>query len=210
MDNLYFNNYEDFVCKISTRFNSLDGYEDIAVIAKHNEVKEIFKELICIGFDMCNISLKVPDWDGYDDEYILSLSSEGVWIEKFKRESGYFEDESTVMYVLDNCSSKVIPYCKGKVVYEVSIGDAESDNDENYTVNGKSATKEEFDEYVSQFRKNDLDNDSSDDNSTYHITIKGNLDMGDAEKIIENMERRMMHMQDMFDEMNHFRRLFMW
>lgn len=212
MDNLYFHNFEDFACEIADKFVLLDEYEDVAVIAKYNETKELFKELIYIGFDMCNISLEIPDWDGYDDEYILSLSSEGIWIEKFKRENDYFEDESTIIYILDNCSSKVIPYCKGETVYEVSIGDVESDDEENYTINGKFVSKEEFDEYVSQFKKNDeeSDNDSSDDNSTYHITIKGNLDIGDAEKIIENMKRRMMHMQDIFDEMSYFRRLFMW
>ena len=41
------------------------------------------------------------------------------------RENGYLTDDSSVMYVLDNCSSKVIPYCKGKTVYEVSVEDDE-------------------------------------------------------------------------------------
>lgn len=135
------------------------------------------------------------------------MSSEGIWIEKFKKEYGYLTDEFTIVYVLDNCSSKAIPYCKGEIVYEVAIGEEETEREENYSINGEVATKEEFDAYTSQFKNTE---DKTDDNSTYHITIKGDLDMGDAEKIIENMERRMIHMQDMFDEMNHFRRLFGW
>jgi len=129
MKNLYFDDYKDFSCEVINKFDELKDDEDISIIAKHNEVKEIFKELVCEGYDICNIALEIPDWDGYNDEYILSIFSEGIWIEKFKRETGYFEDESTVIYILDNCSSKVIPYCKGKYVYEVSIGEDEETDD---------------------------------------------------------------------------------
>lgn len=74
------------------------------------------------------------------------------------RENGYIEEEAPVIYVLDNCSSKVIPYCKGKTVYEVTVGDDDcncDDCEECLTINGKPATKEEFDAYVSQFKKSD-------------------------------------------------------
>ena len=155
MDRLEFKTFEDFACEIADKFDDIikiNEYNDVAVIAKHDEIKEIFRELVCLGYDLCNIVLKMVDWDGYDDEYILSISLEGIWIEKFKRENGYLEDESTIIYVLDNCSSKVIPYCKGKMVYEVSVGEDCDENEEDFTVNGKPASKEEFDEYVSQFK----------------------------------------------------------
>ena len=130
MKNLYFDNFEDLACDIADRFDELykENFEDIAVIAKPNEVKEIFKELVCIGYDICNITYERIDWDGYDDEYILSMNHNGIWLEKFKREDGkYLTDESTITYILDNCSSKVIPYCKGKNVYEVTVGIDEDD-----------------------------------------------------------------------------------
>ena len=125
MKNLYFNDFEDLACDIADRFDRLDkeNFEDIAVIAKPNEVKEIFKELVCIGYDICNITYERIDWDGYDDEYVLSMNHEGIWLEKFKRKNGYLNEEAPVIYVLDKCSSKVIPHCKGKTVYEVSVGD---------------------------------------------------------------------------------------
>ena len=157
MRNLYFDDFEDLACDIAGKFDRLDkeNFEDIAVIAKPNEVKEIFKELVCIGYDICNITYERIDLDGYDDEYILSMNHDGIWLEKFKSENGYLTDESTITYILDNCSSKVIPYCKGKNVYEVSVGDDEcgcDDCEECLTINGKPATKEEFDAYVSQFK----------------------------------------------------------
>ena len=125
MKNLYFDDFEDFSCVIADKFDRLDkeNFEDIAVIAKPNEVKEIFKELVCIGYDICNITYERIDWDGYDDEYILSMNHDGIWLEKFKSENGYLTDESTITYILDNCSSKVIPYCKGRTVFDVTVGE---------------------------------------------------------------------------------------
>ena len=93
------------------------------------------------------------------------------------RENGYIEEYSPVIYVLDNCSSKVISYCKGKTVYEVTVGDDECDcdcsecackKDEKptaisstksvYKVNGKECSKEEFDKKYEEFEKMYLDN----------------------------------------------------
>lgn len=180
MKNLYFDDFEDLAYDIAGKFDELnkEEFEDISVIAKPDEVKEIFKELVCIGYDICNITYERIDWDGYDDEYILSMNHEGIWIEKFKRENGYYEDESTITYILDNCSSKVIPYCKGKVVYEVSVGDDEDGNDcsecackkdekpttsttsksATYKINNKEVSKEEFDKKYEEFEEMYLNN----------------------------------------------------
>lgn len=182
MKNLYFDDFEDLACDIADRFDRLDKeeFEDIAVIAKPNEVKEIFKELVCIGYDICNITYERIDWDDYDDEYILSMNHDGIWIEKFKKEDGkYLTDESTITYILDNCSSKVIPYCKGKIVFEVTVGieDDECGCDDcecacrkdekpattstatsTYKINNKEVSKEEFDKKYEEFEEMYLDN----------------------------------------------------
>ena len=187
METLYFDDFEDFSCVIADKFDRLDkeNFEDIAVIAKPNEIKEIFKELVCIGYDICNITYERIDWDGYDDEYILSMNHNGIWLEKFKREDGkYLTDESTITYILDNCSSKVIPYCKGKIVYEVTVGIDEDDEcdcdeydecddcEEGFTINGKPVSKEEFDSYVSQFKHDEKPTTTSTAKSTYKINGK--------------------------------------
>ena len=201
MKNLYFDNFEDLACVIADKFDELykENFEDIAVIAKPDEAKEIFKELVCMGYDICNITYERIDWDGYDDEYILSMNHDGIWLEKFKREDGkYLTDESTITYILDNCSSKVIPYCKGKNVYEVTVGIDEDDCDcsecaykkdekpsttkESYFINGKSVDKSEFDKKYEEFEEMYLDN------------IRG-MFLGYCE---------------FMDEMNEWRKLFRW
>ena len=198
MKNLYFDNFEDLACDIADKFDRLDkeNFEDIAVIAKPDEVKEIFKELVCMGYDICNITYERIDWDGYDDEYILSMNHNGIWLEKFKREDGkYLTDESTITYILDNCSSKVIPYCKGKIVYEVTVGDYEcgcddcDDCEEGFTVNGKPVSKEEFDNYTSQFRHDEKPTTTS--KESYFINGKS-VDKSEFDKKYEELEEMYM------------------
>ena len=154
MKNLYFDDFEDFACAVADTYDSLKGedYEDISIIAKYEEARQIIKELICLGYDLHSIDID-DEVDGYNAEYIITLYDNEVWCDPMLREKGYITDDSPVMYVLDNCSSKVIPYCKGAIIFEVSVGD--EFEDEGYTVNGKLATKEEFDDYVSQFKKSD-------------------------------------------------------
>lgn len=130
MERLQFEGYKEFACEIADKFDTLDkeNFDDVSVIARPKEIKEVFRELVCLGYDLCNITYERIDWDGYEDEYILSLSSEGIWIEKFKRENGYIEDESSATYIMDTCSSAVIPYCKSKNLYEVSVGDSDEES----------------------------------------------------------------------------------
>ena len=230
MKNIYFDNFEDFACAVADKFDELnkENFEDIAVIAKPDEVKEIFKELICIGYDICNITYERIDWDGYDDEYILSMNHDGIWLEKFKREDGkYLTDESTITYILDNCSSAVIPYCKGKIVYEVTVGKEEcgcndcdecDDCEEGFTVNGKPVSKEEFDNYTSQFKHVEKPTTTTASKESYFINGKA-VDKSEFNKKYEELEEMYMdNIRDMLlnycnfmDSVNDWRsRMFRW
>lgn len=167
MKRLCFNNYEELACDISDKFDSLkliNKNSDISIIGKYHRIKEIFKELIFLEYDICDICLEFPECNNYYDEYILSLNSDKIWIEKFKKDNGYLTDESLVTYILDDCSSNVIKHCKGHTVFEVCIGDDCDDGCEcNYDVNvsgectccGKT-TPEKYIEY------------SNDDNGDMH------------------------------------------
>ena len=226
MKNLYFDNYEDFSCAVADRFDELykENFEDIAVIAKPNEVKEIFKELVCIGYDICNTIYERIDWEGNDDIYRLSMNHNGIWLEKFKREDGkYLTDESTITYILDNCSSKVIPYCKGNTVYEVTVGkeDDECDCDdceEGFTVNGRPVSKEEFDNYTSHFMHDKKPVATSTTKSTYKINGKECSKEEFDKKYEEFEEMYLDNIRDMLlsycefmDEVNEWRsRMLLW
>ena len=194
MERLEFLTYEDFACEIADKFDAVsavDDCNDVAVIAKYAEIKEIFKELVCIGYDICDVELEFPDMDEYNDEYVLALSVSGIWIEKFKREHGYLDDISTITYILDNCSSKAISHCLGKKVYEVGVG---SDDEKDYEINGVKTTKEVFDKYVDTYvnpkkdeEKKELSSSDTEASVTYHVNGE-QVDKETYEKAIADIE----------------------
>ena len=176
MKNLYFDDFEDFSCAVVDTYDALDyDEEDVAIIAKYEEARQIVKELACIGYDLHSIDID-DEFDGYNAEYIITLYDNEIFCEPMLREKGYITDDSPVMYILDNCSSKVIPYCKGKTVYEVTVGDDVCDCDEcecdckkdektaatstksTYKINNKEVSKEEFDKKYEEFEEMYLDN----------------------------------------------------
>lgn len=182
MKNLYFDDFEDLACDIADTYDALDydDEEDVAIIAKYEEARQIIKELLCLGYDIHSLEIHDELWERYDSEYVISLYDNSVWCEPMLRENGYIDEESPVIYVLDNCSSKVIPHCKGKNVYEVTVGIDEYDacgcecsecackKDEKpttsstakstYKINNKEVSKEEFGKKYEEFEEMYLDN----------------------------------------------------
>ena len=194
MQNVYFEDYEDLACDIADKYdsiNKLEEYKDVAIIAKYEEARQIIKELMCLGYDLHSIVIHDVEYDGYEAEYIISLYDDELWVEPMMRESGYITDDSPIMYVLGNCSSKVIPYCKGKVMFEVTVGEEECDCDECCCC--------ECDD------NKELDVKSDEDG--YSITVRYNLDVDEAMEMIKDMENRMERMNDMFREFDYFRHL---
>ena len=221
MKNLYFDDFEDFSCVIADTYDALDyDEEDVAIIAKYEEARHIIKELLCLGYDIHSLEIHDDLWENYDAEYVISLYDNSIWCEPMLRENGYIDEDAPVIYVLDNCSSKVIPYCKGKIVYEVTVGidEDECDCDEcdkDFTVNGKPVTKEEFDKYVSQFRHDEKPTTTS--KSTYKINgkecSKEEFDKKYEkfeEMYLDNIRDMLLNYCEFMDEVNEWKRLFRW
>ena len=185
MERLEFNDYEDFACEIADIFDDIcknDDFNDIAIIAHYDEAKQIIREILCLGYDLNTIELKNPEL-GYDDvPYVISVcgidSEHEVWCESMIRDDGkYIEDESSVIYVLDNCSSEVLKHLDSECIFEVSVSDDDcKDNDcecackkdekptttsttkSTYKINNKEVSKEEFDKKYEEFEEMYLDN----------------------------------------------------
>ena len=225
MKNIYFDDFEDLACDIADTYDSLDGedFEDVAIIAKYEEARHIIKELLCLGYDIHSLEIHDDLWENYDAEYVISLYDNSIWCEPMLRENGYIDEDAPVIYVLDNCSSKVIPYCKGKIVYEVTVGidEDECDCDEcdkDFTVNGKPVTKEEFDKYVSQFRHDEKPTTTSSAKSTYKINgkecSKEEFDKKYEEfeeMYLDNIRDMMLNYCEFMDSVNDWRsRMLLW
>lgn len=181
MERLKFIEYSDFVYEVTIMLDKIKNYSsfnDISIVAKYEDARQIIGELLHYDCSICSIELHSPTWDEYDAEYIISIACTDnaceIWCEPMLRKTGYLTDESTVIYILDNCSSEVISKCQGTSVYEVSIGDE----------------------------------DCEEKDSVYQVTVKCNVDTSDADKVIDKLESRMEHLLEMFDEIDHFGKLF--
>ena len=182
MERLEFNDYEEFACEVADTFDIIrqnDNLDDIAIIAHYNEANQIIREILCLGYDLNSIELKNPEL-GYDDvPYVISVcgidSEYEVWCEPMVRDNGeYINDESSVIYVLDNCSSETLKHLDSECIFEVGIGDEcrcdececackedekpTTASKESYFINGKSVDKSEFDKKYEEFEEMYLDN----------------------------------------------------
>ena len=169
---LHFENYEDFACAVSDtydRVKSDDEYNSVDIVAKYEDVKEIIRELVGIGYGIAFIDkFGNPEWDGYDDSFIISLLDDEIWCEPVKRDDGYIFIEADVVYIFDDCNSKIIPKIESDEIYEVEIGneyddcngDCENCNchnetylhtseDEDENTHGFTASRSDGDSYVS-------------------------------------------------------------
>lgn len=202
-------NFEDIEELVSHMFEKLDGDEPISVVADKDLAVDIMLELLT--YDNVILNFANVDTYDYDKEYLVSLYDDtdtDYWYVSIEQIYNYEKEKyfGTDGYVLfhEDVNSKALVDMQNNENIELSgydwftIGedDGIETEDDSLAVNDKNVSVDE-------------DNDDK-NNSTYNITIKGNLDTGDAEKIIEDMERRIAHMQEMIDDMNPFRRLFMW
>lgn len=161
---LHFEDYEDFACTVSDaydRVKSDNEYNTVDIVAKYEDAKEIIRELVGIGYGIASINgFGDPEWDGYDDAFIISLLEDEIWCEPIKRKDGYIFVEADVVYIFDDCNSKIVPKIEADEVYEVEIGDFDYDcencdyhdmtttSSAIYKVNNKEVTKEEYDKAV--------------------------------------------------------------
>lgn len=130
---LHFGDYEDFACAVSDvydRVKSDDEYNSVDVVAKYEDAKEIIRELVGIGYGIAFINeLANSEWDNYDDAFVIGILDDKIWCEPVKRKDGYIFVEANIVYIFDNCNSKIIPKIKSNEVYEIEIGNEYDDCD---------------------------------------------------------------------------------
>lgn len=126
MNRMEFEEYEDLARHLDDTYEVITEFDednDISIIATYWDATSIIEELIDLGYSLHTVDLHHPDIKGYVDEFIISIIDYQVWCEPLKRGDGYIDVQSTCIYVMDDCSSKVIPHCRSKYVREVSVAD---------------------------------------------------------------------------------------
>ena len=126
MNRMEFEEYEDLARHLDDTYEVITEFDednDISIIATYWDATSIIEELINLGYSLHTVDLHHPDIKGYADEFIISIIDYQVWCEPLKRGDRYIDVQSTCIYVMDDCSSKVIPHCRSKYVREVSVAD---------------------------------------------------------------------------------------
>lgn len=162
--------------------------EIVSIVSRADLIGNILSELLSEGY---NIGKMFFDPNDMDNDYCLSVDSEcNISINLVDYLDG-FDNKDVIFVNMDKADQVVIDYCIGidKKVYLFEIG-GESDECDCESCD----CKDNCHEY----------DGTTDNDNNFHITIKGDLDLGEAIAKIEKIETRMARISDFFDETNEF------
>ena len=95
-----------------------------SIIAKYEDAKQIVTELVKLGSIMEFVELTDPLWDGYNDEFVITIfqPENELYCSKLKSSDGeYLHDDSETVFIMGNCNSKLLSYLSGNDIREVAI-----------------------------------------------------------------------------------------
>ena len=166
-------------------------YPIISAYVDYKLAKSLVEILISMGNSIGAI-LELEDYEmsHYDKEYCIYLTEDGITCEKTFNDGSYYNGGGDISYVHEDCNSKLLSHIDSKAIYEFGIDEEDEcgcdDCEEGFTINGKPVTKEEFDNYVSQFRHDEKPTTTSSKES-YFINGKS-VDKSEFDKEYEKFE----------------------
>ena len=112
---------------------------DIAIVVKYKNAREIINVLVDFGYEIANVSIHDSIMSGYSDEYIVSLcyglnhsDVPEIWCEPAKNDKGYLLNEGDIVYIFDECNSKVVPQVESDRTYFVELEDEIKDEYDDF------------------------------------------------------------------------------
>ena len=206
-----------------------DDYPVISVYGKYDVIRELLEDLIASGVSIAN-EIELQDYDvaHYDKDFVLYLTKNGVNVEKTWNDGAYYYGSADISFIHEDCNSKLIKCVDSKTIYEFGYDEEDGcdcecegccdDCEECLTINGKPATKEEFDRYVSQFKNGEKPTTTSSTKSVYKVNgkecSKEEFDKKYEEfeeMYLDNIRDMLLNYRSFMDEVNEWRRkLFRW
>lgn len=98
----------------------------------------LLEELVKCGHSVYSVDIMPQEWNGYDKEYILTITDDGIYVEKMwvdnmkNNQSGYLQDRATITFVHADCNSKVLKYLEAKRMYEFSVDVFDMDDEDEF------------------------------------------------------------------------------
>lgn len=135
------NDFAEFLADMTDKMSAFnrDDYSEINVVAKYDVMKDVLNSLIKetnLELVSCD-DFNDPDWDGYDDAYVLVIDPDmGVWVQaaKYAGHNEYLHmDETDIVFIHGDVDSAFVKENEdsGCIMHEFNIGeDAEDASDE--------------------------------------------------------------------------------
>ena len=130
---LHYSNVEDFCDTAILRYDDefkRDENNMVGIIAYYEDMKIILAKMIEAGYTIDMIDrLCDSTYDGYCDEYMLTLWENSISIDRIydEEQATYCYTGCTVLYVLGDVNSRALEKADYTVGYEVDIDDEECD-----------------------------------------------------------------------------------
>lgn len=211
-------------------FDEIEDIVDIFIDKVYHTDKTVAlitnKELVEYAMDVLlnddYITVKRVDLelDNEYAEYMISVDDDGYMVVQPVEyyNDKYFNDIEYAFVDMGGCVEQMtIDALLNRDVEIILFGydECEDSEEEGFTVNGKPATKEEFDKYVSQFKHDEKPattsttiyrvNGKEVDKDTYEKALN-ELD----EKYLDNVQDMLLNYFDFVSEMNEWRKLLGW
>ena len=136
MKRLEFNDIYEVMDVMSESYDNLcdsDLYPVITAYGKYDLIKELLEEFLADGFEIGgDICLETPDSTGYDKEFILYLTEDGVSVCKAFKYGKYLNDYPDVAFVHEDCNSKLLKNIESRMIFEFAFDDEYDDDEDEF------------------------------------------------------------------------------
>lgn len=161
MKRLEFNDIYEIMDVMSESYDNLcdsDLYPVITAYGKYDVIKELLEEFLADGFEISgDICLETPDSTGYDKEFILYLTEDGVSVCKAFEYGKYLNDYPDVAFVHEDCNSKMLKNIESKLIFEFTFDDEHDEKDDDEFDNDDSCCDDcDCYECDNRIRSNDI------------------------------------------------------
>lgn len=109
-----------------------DEYPVITAYGKYDVIKELLEEFLANGFEINGcICLEDPDATGYDKEFALYLTEDGVSVCKIFENGKYLNEYPDVAFVHEDCNSKMLKNIESKLIFEFVFNEHDEKDDDD-------------------------------------------------------------------------------
>ena len=201
--------FEDVEDLVGYMFEKVNTDDPVTVVADKDLAIDVLAKLLTYK----DVVLELADIDTfeYDREYFVTLlydeEESNCWRVSVEKAYNYDREEYLGMYGYllfhEDINSKILVDIQNNENVEMSGHD--------WFIIGEDDSFETDDEDEIDSENEETTKDSAENsNKEYTVTVKCNVDPSDVAGLVRDVERSVLHMYEMFDEMNMFRRLLGW